>query len=110
MNDRLSALLFLRRVQEQDLARTDRWIEVEQQRQAEEERRRERARPEPPEWVLELGIGDGSPPIAVHAGDCVFLSKRRRPVSADEARRLIVDGTVGSCDACRPDTVLGLVE
>ncbi|MFD3361564.1 DUF6233 domain-containing protein [Streptomyces albidoflavus] len=110
MNDRLSALLFLRRVQEQDLARTDRWIEAEQQRQAEEERRRERARPEPPEWVLELGIGDGSPPIAVHAGDCVFLSKRRRQVSADEARRLIVDGAVGSCDACRPDTALGLVE
>ncbi|WAU78574.1 DUF6233 domain-containing protein (plasmid) [Streptomyces sp. Qhu-G9] len=76
-----------------------------QQREAEQERGRQR-RPAEPEWFAELGIGDGRPPIEVHAGGCYAAGKRRRPVVRDEARRLLASG-VQACSHCQPDTAPG---
>jgi hypothetical protein len=50
-------------------------------RQAEAERGR-RERPLPPEWIVELGIGTGRPPVQVHAGNCHMAGKRRRARAA----------------------------
>ncbi|WP_328876987.1 DUF6233 domain-containing protein [Streptomyces sp. NBC_00299] len=51
------------------------------------------SRPRPPEWIVELGIGDGRPPIEVQAGDCRMAGHRRRRVSREEARRRLAAGT-----------------
>ncbi|MEV7004685.1 DUF6233 domain-containing protein [Streptomyces sp. NPDC093982] len=40
----------------------------------------------------ELGIGDGRPPIEVHAGDCRTADRRRR-VSREEVPRRLAAGT-----------------
>ncbi|QKV98346.1 DUF6233 domain-containing protein [Streptomyces sp. NA02536] len=77
-------------------------------RQAEKERGR-RSRPAPPEWIVELGIGERRPPLQVHAGDCYMAGKRRRPVDRDEARRLLTAGLT-ACGHCRPDSALGITE
>ncbi|OWA00996.1 hypothetical protein B9W62_35770 [Streptomyces sp. CS113] len=61
------------------------------QRQTEEEHGRPN-RPTPPEWIVELGIGAGRPPLQVPAGDCHMAGKRHRPVDRDEARRLLAEG------------------
>ncbi|GGZ21800.1 hypothetical protein GCM10010300_76890 [Streptomyces olivaceoviridis] len=89
------------------LARIDRKIAQLVQRQAEQERGR-RAKPAPPDWIVELGIGVGRPPVQVHRGTCYMAGKRHRPISPDEARRLLADGT-SACSHCRPDTALGIV-
>ncbi|MFI1213259.1 hypothetical protein ACH4UV_37440 [Streptomyces sp. NPDC020802] len=47
--------------------RIDDMIAALQQREAEQECGRPR-RPAEPEWLVDLGIGDGRPPIEVHAG------------------------------------------
>lgn len=62
-----------------------------------------------PDWIVELGIGQGGPPIEVHRGDCHAAGKRRRPVSRDEARQALVDG-VRACTHCRADTELRVLE
>ncbi|MDF3299063.1 DUF6233 domain-containing protein [Streptomyces tropicalis] len=90
------------------LARIDRKIAAVRRRQAEEERGR-RSRPRPPEWLVELGIGSGRPPVQVHAGDCFMAGERRRPVGRDEARRLLTTG-LKACAHCRPDTRLSLLD
>ncbi|MCX4404625.1 DUF6233 domain-containing protein [Streptomyces sp. NBC_00268] len=41
-------------------------------------------RPQQPDWIVELGIGSGRPPIDVHMGGCYAAGKRRRPVPRDE--------------------------
>ncbi|WP_257234821.1 DUF6233 domain-containing protein, partial [Streptomyces sp. JV178] len=46
-----------------------------------------RARPRP-EWIVELGIGTGRPPVAVHTGDCYAAGKRRRAVDRNEVHPL----------------------
>ncbi|MEU8849812.1 hypothetical protein AB0C70_27115 [Streptomyces sp. NPDC048564] len=51
------------------LQRIDHKIAAHQKRQTEQDHRR-RSRPRPPERIVELGIGDGRPPIEVHADDC----------------------------------------
>ncbi|MEU0119423.1 DUF6233 domain-containing protein [Streptomyces bobili] len=90
------------------LVRIDAKIAALQQRQAEAERGR-RDRPQPPEWVVELGIGTGRPPLQVHAGDCYMVGKRRRAVGRDEARRLLADG-LRACTHCRPDAQLDIID
>ncbi|WP_328741247.1 DUF6233 domain-containing protein (plasmid) [Streptomyces erythrochromogenes] len=65
--------------------------------------------PQPPAWVIEHGIGDGRPPVSVHAGDCWDRGKRWRPLSAEEARRALAEG-VRACTHCRPDTALGVID
>ncbi|MYR64065.1 hypothetical protein GTY54_50320, partial [Streptomyces sp. SID625] len=80
--------------------RIDDKIAARRQRLAEEERGR-RARPAPPDWVVELGIGVGSPPAQVHTGACRMAGKRRHPVERDEARRLLAGG-VTACGHCHP--------
>ncbi|MBW5420298.1 hypothetical protein GKQ77_01765 [Streptomyces sp. BG9H] len=101
-------LRFLERVQERDLARTRKWIADEERRQA-EKRQGEQARPPTPDWIIELGIGQGSPPIEVHRGDCYAAGKKRRPISRDEARRALAE-EIRACTHCRPDTELGVLE
>jgi hypothetical protein len=72
------------------------------------ERRREERRPSPPDWVVQLGIGVGQPPIAVHAGGCANAGKRWQAISRDEARRLL-DDDVPACTLCTPDRDLGML-
>lgn len=61
-------------------------------RQPGKEERGRRNHPAPPDWVVELGIGAGRPPLQIHAGDCHMAGKRHRAVSHDETRRLIATG------------------
>ncbi|MFG2351833.1 DUF6233 domain-containing protein [Streptomyces phaeochromogenes] len=90
------------------LQRIDDKIAALQRREAERERG-QRARPAEPEWIVELGIGNGRPPIEVHVGGCYAAGKRRRPVGRDEARRLLASG-VRACSHCQPDTALDILD
>ncbi|GHH68217.1 hypothetical protein FHS35_009250 [Streptomyces umbrinus] len=90
------------------LQRIDDKIAALQKREAEQERGRQ-VRPEEPEWVVELGIGDGRPPAEVHVGGCYAAGKRRRPVGRDEARRLLASG-VRACSHCQPGTALDILD
>jgi hypothetical protein len=87
------------------IERIDRKVDALRQREAERERG-EQARPTPPEWIVELGIGDGRPPVEVHVGDCYAAGKRRRAVDTEEARRLLASG-IRACTHCTPDHALG---
>ncbi|MBT2511517.1 hypothetical protein J7I98_38145 [Streptomyces sp. ISL-98] len=71
-------------------------------------RRAEEHRPPPPDWVVQLGIGVGQPPVAVHAGGCPNSGKRWKQISRDEARRLL-DDSVTACTLCTPDRDLGML-
>ncbi|MFH8939478.1 DUF6233 domain-containing protein [Streptomyces griseosporeus] len=88
--------------------RIDRKAAAILRRRAEQEHGR-RHRPAPPEWIVELGIGTGRPPVQVHAGDCHMAGSRRRPVSRDEARRLLSDG-LRACTHCQPDATLRIID
>lgn len=90
------------------MERIDRKIADLQRRQAEEERGR-RNRPQPPDWIVELGIGAERAPVQVHAGDCYMAGKRRRPVNRDEARRLLATG-LRACNHCQPDIQLHMLD
>ncbi|NNN34422.1 hypothetical protein HLK59_29495 [Streptomyces sp. S3(2020)] len=90
------------------LQRIDAKIAAVQQRQREQEHGR-RNRPTPPEWIVELGIGDGRPPVQIHVGDCHMAGKRRRAVGRGEARRLLAAGLPG-CGHCRPDVRLHILD
>ncbi|MFJ9483639.1 DUF6233 domain-containing protein [Streptomyces mirabilis] len=73
---------------------------------------RNRARrtvPQEPDWIIELGIGNGRPPIEVHVGGCYAAGKRRRPVPRDEARRLLTSG-VRACTHCTPGAQLRILD
>ncbi|MFE3049585.1 DUF6233 domain-containing protein [Streptomyces albidoflavus] len=87
------------------LARIDGAIAAAEQRQA-EARRGAEVRPDPPAYVVQLGIGTG-PPVAVHVGGCPVAGPRVRPLDAEQARRALVD--VEACSMCRPDTDLGVL-
>ncbi|MET9388516.1 DUF6233 domain-containing protein [Streptomyces sp. NPDC002928] len=89
------------------MERIDAKIAALQRRQAEEAHGR-RNRPTPPEWIVELGIGTGRPPVQVHAGDCYMAGQRRRPVDREEARRLLATG-LRACSHCQPDIQLGIL-
>ncbi|MFF0001633.1 DUF6233 domain-containing protein [Streptomyces avermitilis] len=90
------------------LERIDRKIAALRMREAERQQG-ERARPTAPEWIVELGIGDGRPPAELHTGDCYATGKRRRPVTREEARRLLASG-LRACTHCRPDSELEVLE
>ncbi|MFD6174331.1 DUF6233 domain-containing protein [Streptomyces coeruleorubidus] len=86
------------------LARIDDEIADLQRRKAEREYGR-RVRPARPEWIVQLGIGTGRPPVQVHAGDCYAAGNRRRSVDRGEARRLLASG-LPACLHCQPDIEL----
>ncbi|MFC8835825.1 DUF6233 domain-containing protein [Streptomyces griseoincarnatus] len=90
------------------LQRIDAKIAALARRQTEEERGR-RNRSAPPEWIIELGIGERRPPLQIHTGDCHMAGKRHRPVDRVEARRLLATG-LKACGHCRPDSLLGITE
>lgn len=94
-------------MQQQDLARTDRWIAAEEKRLAAEA---DRLPPlPPPDWLIEHGIGVGRSPVRVHVGDCWDTRSRCLPADRDTARRAIAEG-VEACTHCRPDTALGVLD
>ncbi|MEU4507131.1 DUF6233 domain-containing protein [Streptomyces sp. NPDC024089] len=82
-------------------------IAVAEQQELERRQGQER-RPPVPDWIVELGIGQGSPPTEVHAGHCHAAGKRRRAIDRDQGPRLLADGT-RACAHCRPDTSLGVL-
>ncbi|MGW2113234.1 DUF6233 domain-containing protein [Streptomyces sp. NPDC001948] len=82
-------------------------IVAAEQREA-ERRQGEARRPPAPDWIVELGIGQGAPLSEVHAGHCPAAGKRRRVIDRDQARALLADG-VRACTHCRPDTALGVL-
>jgi hypothetical protein len=90
------------------LHRIDAKIARLERRKAEEEQGRKN-RPKPAEWVVEIGIGTRKPPVQVHAGHCHMIGSRRRPISRDEARRLLADG-LRACTHCQPDTQLHIID
>lgn len=79
-------------------------IAAAQQREAEE--RRKQPMPPPPDWVIQHGIGQGGPPLAVHVGGCRLGGGRVKGISREQALRALVEG-VEACAVCRPDTDLG---
>ncbi|MGW2169374.1 DUF6233 domain-containing protein [Streptomyces sp. NPDC001705] len=83
---------------------------IRQAERREAERQRGiRDRPRPPDWLLETGLNQNSPPVQVHQGDCWNRGRRTRGISLDEARRAITEG-VTPCDVCRPDSALGFLD
>ncbi|EDY66858.1 hypothetical protein RKD30_002079 [Streptomyces pristinaespiralis] len=104
---RLALLRFLRRVQEQQLAQTDRWIAEEERRTSLAAQRVRRTAPRDPGFVISHGIGAGRRPFEVHVGDC-RMAQRTKPVTPAEARELLAEG-VEPCQFCRPDSELGML-
>ncbi|MGC4947683.1 DUF6233 domain-containing protein [Streptomyces sp. DT224] len=90
------------------LARLDRAIAEAETREA-EKRRGEEARQPVPDWMIEHGIGQGSPPSELHAGDCHMAGRRVQPVTRDQALQALNTG-LRACTHCRPDTALGFLE
>ncbi|MGW7196632.1 DUF6233 domain-containing protein [Streptomyces chryseus] len=103
---REALLRFLERVQLQQLEQTRRWLHHEQQRKADLAARQ--PPPPPPDWLLQFGIGDGRPPLAVHVGGCNLAGGRTRPITRDQALRALADD-VEACQVCRPDRDLGVL-
>ncbi|MGW2595449.1 DUF6233 domain-containing protein [Streptomyces sp. NPDC001515] len=68
----------------------------------------EEHRPPTPDWIAELGIGQGAPPSEVHVGGCYAAGKRRRAITRDQAQALLAEG-IRACTHCRPDTDLGML-
>ncbi|MFF4139238.1 DUF6233 domain-containing protein [Streptomyces mirabilis] len=87
----LARLLTLRVWHAMWLQRIDTKIAALQEKEPEQEQGRKN-RPQEPDWIVELGIGNGRPPTEVHVGGCYAAGKRRRPVPRDEARRLLTSG------------------
>ncbi|MDX3763475.1 DUF6233 domain-containing protein [Streptomyces sp. AK02-04a] len=98
----LARLLTLRVWHATWLQRIDTKIAALQERETEQEQGRNN-RPQEPDWIVELGIGNGRPPTEVHVGGCYAAGRRRRPVPRDEARRLLTSG-VRACTHCKPST------
>ncbi|MER5908833.1 DUF6233 domain-containing protein [Streptomyces mirabilis] len=69
------------------LQRIDTKTAALQEQEAQQEQG-QKNRPQEPDWIVELGIGNGRPPIEVHMGGCYAAGKRRRPVPRDEAHPL----------------------
>ena len=90
------------------LARIDNKISDIQRREA-ECKHGERIRPARPEWIVQLGVGTGRPPVQVHAGDCYAAGNRRRTINRDEARRLLASG-LPACPRCQPDIDLHILD
>ncbi|WP_405893795.1 DUF6233 domain-containing protein [Streptomyces sp. NBC_00104] len=109
---RLELLYFARRVVvqqvEASLAQLNRWIAIEEEREAARQRAAER-RPKPPEWLIQRGIGAGSPPVQVHRGGCdMAQGVRVKEITEDQARRALYEH-VEACSFCNPDTALRVI-
>ncbi|MEU0355003.1 DUF6233 domain-containing protein [Streptomyces cyaneofuscatus] len=82
-------------------------------KQAEEKQRAEQLKAQrkaaTPDWFVELGIGQGAPPVDVHVGGCHMAGERRKTITREQAIDRITQG-VNACTHCRPDTELGLLE
>lgn len=83
-------------------------IKKKEAEQKAEELKTQRKAAATPDWVVELGIGQGAPPVDVHIGGCHMAGKRRRTISREQAVELINQG-VNPCTHCRPDTDLGIL-
>ncbi|MGY3676958.1 thioredoxin reductase [Streptomyces sp. TE33382] len=73
-----------------------------------EKQRGEQARPPTPDWVMEHGIGVGSPAMEVHVGGCYAAGDRLKVISREQAQGALAEG-VRACTHCRPDTQLGML-
>lgn len=105
----LDKLRFLYRVQLQQVAQTERWME------AELTKLRERAsrgpRKEPPAYVVSY-LRAGGQPVAdsLHLGDCRLTSHHVKPLSREQALQILAGDQVKACEICRPDTDLGILD
>ncbi|MBC9729671.1 DUF6233 domain-containing protein [Streptomyces sp. TRM68367] len=110
---RLELLHFARRVVVQQarasLAQLDAWIAAEERREA-ERRTGEAQRPPPPEWLVERGIGAGSPPTRIHRGGChMAQGVRVKAISEEQAKRALYADVELACPHCNPDTELRVI-
>ncbi|MEU2739216.1 DUF6233 domain-containing protein [Streptomyces sp. NPDC007095] len=90
------------------LTRVQRHIADIEQREA-ERRHGQQVLPPIPDWLLEVGIGSGKSPVAVHVGGCHMAGGRVRGIPRDQALRAITGG-VDACSHCRPDSELGILD
>ncbi|WP_256097118.1 DUF6233 domain-containing protein [Streptomyces agglomeratus] len=56
--------------------------------------------------MIQLGIGEGRPPMAVHVGACGMAVKRVHAIDRAQALRALTEGII-PCPVCRPDRDLG---
>ncbi|MGA4844848.1 DUF6233 domain-containing protein [Streptomyces sp. G5(2025)] len=105
---RIDVLRFRERIQERDPARTRRWIADEERREA-ERIRGQQARPPAPDWLIELGIGQGKPQVCVHVGGCRMAGTRSRSAGPAQAHQALHEG-VAACIHCRSDTEFGVLD
>ncbi|WP_371792313.1 DUF6233 domain-containing protein [Streptomyces sp. NBC_01471] len=113
----IELLEFHRRVQVQDLARTDHWLAEARQRETEEELRRERAAQPPPEWVAARDRAQGTVTVHTTLGDRADICwgikvdhVRTKAINRAQALQALTTDGATPCDKCRPDTVLGVLE
>lgn len=105
----LDKLRFLYRVQVQQLAQTERWIDSEIARLREIASRR--PLPDGPTWVVSFLRKQGQPTAdSVHRGDCKMASHHTRPLTREQAVRAIAEGGLRACVICRPDSELGILD
>ncbi|MFJ1865520.1 DUF6233 domain-containing protein [Streptomyces sp. NPDC088097] len=64
----------------------------------------------PPEWELELDLGQK--PSRVHIGGCSMGGKgfRRRPLAREAALRALGVDRLEACPYCQPDAALGVLD
>ncbi|WP_369355619.1 DUF6233 domain-containing protein [Streptomyces sp. cg2] len=58
--------------------------------------------------MLQLSIGAGSQPIAVHVDGCSSAGRRTQPIGRNQAMHALAEG-LEPCVLCRPDTELGIL-
>ncbi|MFI8962031.1 DUF6233 domain-containing protein [Streptomyces sp. NPDC053493] len=105
----LEKLRFLYRVQLQQVAQTQRWIDAELARVR--ERASRRPLPDGPAYVLSYLRAGGQPTAdSVHLGDCRQASHHTRPLTREQALQAITSGGLRACEICRPDSELGVLD
>ncbi|NEB42227.1 DUF6233 domain-containing protein [Streptomyces sp. SID14515] len=87
------------------LHRINQAIKAAEQEQAAQQRLKQRRAEATPDWIVNLGIGQGAPPVDVHIGGCPTASRRRRTITREQA----INQGVNPCAHCRPDTALGIL-
>lgn len=111
--ERLTALRLLRRVQVDDLARTDRWIAQAEQQAADQQK--PKPPPEPtraplprPPYITQRRHGD-LPPV-LHGPECWVRDDGigSTPLTEETAREQLETFVVEACDACHPEKALGM--
>ncbi|MFF1511939.1 DUF6233 domain-containing protein [Streptomyces sp. NPDC058326] len=79
--------------------------------QREAAKRTVRIGPAEPGWVLaHLREGGRPVPAAVHIAGCPLAGRHTRPLTRDEARHALTEGSLPACEICRPDSDLGLLD